>query len=79
MVLEKYGLRESLDAALLNLEIDGDIEPVLNCYRNLMIQRDVGYSDYCASEQIHRDSFYFLLLRTAILRPRAEVQLTMVS
>lgn len=79
MILEKYGLCESLNAALQNLEIDGDIEPVLNCYRDLMVQRDVGYSDYSASEQTHRDSFYFSLLRNAALRPRAEVQVTMVS
>ena len=73
VILEKYGLHESLNAALQNLEIDGDIEPVLNCYRNLMVQRDVGYTD---SEQIHRDSFYFSLLRNATLRPRAEVQVS---
>jgi len=79
VVLEKYGLRESLNAVLQNLEIDGDIEPVLNRYRNLMVQRDVGYSNYSASEQTHRDSFYFSLLRNATLRPRAEFQATMVS
>ena len=41
-VLEKYGLRESLNAALRSLEIDGDIQPVLSCYRDLMVQRDIG-------------------------------------
>jgi hypothetical protein len=79
VVLEKYGLRESLNAALQSFEIDGDIEPVLSCYRHLMVQRDVGYSDYSASEQIHRDSFYFSLLKNAALRPRAEFQVPMVS
>ena len=77
-VLEKYGLRESLNSALEFLKTDGDIRPVLSCYRDLIVQRDVGYSDYAASEQIHRDSFYFSLLRNASLSPQAEFQLTKV-
>jgi len=79
MILEKYGLRESLNAALRKLEIDGDIQPVLSCHRHLMAERDVGYDDYSASEQDHRDSFYFSLLRSAALRPCAEFRVTMVS
>jgi len=78
-VLEKYGLRESLNSALEFLEIDGDIRLVLSCYYDLMVQRDVGYSDFEASEQVHRDSFYFSLLRNASLRPHAEFMTTKVS
>jgi hypothetical protein len=68
-----------LNAALERLEIDGDIRPVLSCYRELMVQRDVGHSDFEASEEKHRDSFYFSLLRNASLRPLAEFMLTKPS
>jgi hypothetical protein len=77
-VLEKYGLRESLTSTLENLASNGNIQPVLSCYHNLMIQRDVGYSDFEASEKIHRDSFYFSLLRNASLVPKVEFPLTIV-
>jgi hypothetical protein len=77
-VLDKYGLRNSLTAALHSLKSSGNIESVLNCYRDLMAQRDVGYSDYEHSERIHRDSFYYSLLQNASLRPLAEFRLTMV-
>src|SRR5438477_422161 len=61
-VLHKYGLLESLISALILLETDGDIRPVLSCYRDLMMQRDVVYSDFKKSEEVHRDSFYFSLI-----------------
>jgi hypothetical protein len=44
-VLKRYGLRHSLAAALHSLKPNGNILPVLNCYRDLMVQRDVGHSD----------------------------------
>jgi hypothetical protein len=75
-VLEKYQLRETLSSALKGLDIDGDIQPVLRCYRNLMIQRDVHENDFRKSEETHRDSFYFSLLKNPALRPHAEFQLT---
>jgi hypothetical protein len=77
-VLSRYGLRESLNSALNYLETNGDIRSVLSCYRDLMIQRDVGYNDFAASEKTHRDSFYFPLLRNASLIPKAKFALTMV-
>lgn len=78
-VLENYGLCNSLDSALGFLTIDGDIKPVLSCYCDLMVQRDVGYSDFEASEQVHRDSFYFSLLRNSSLHLHGEFKLTKVS
>jgi hypothetical protein len=75
-VLEKYELRDNLRSVLERLEIDGDIRPVLRCYRDLMVQRDVHVNDFQKSEEIHRDSFYFSLLHNAALRPHAEFQLT---
>jgi hypothetical protein len=75
-VLEKYELRDNLRSVLERLEIDGDIRPVLRCYRDLMVQRDVHVNDFQKSEEFHRDSFYFSLLHNAALRPHAEFQLT---
>jgi hypothetical protein len=51
-VLEKYELRDNLRSVLERLEIDGDIRPVLRCYRDLMVQRDaceeiITLSAYC--------------------------------
>jgi integrase len=77
-VLKKHGLRHSLTAALHSLISNGDILPVLSCYRDLMVQRDVGHSDYESSEQIHRDSFYYSLLQNASLRPQVEFKPTKV-
>ena len=77
--LERYGLCGSLNSALRSFEIDGDIRPVLSCYQDLMVQRDVGNSDFTKSEDIHRDSFYYSLLMNASIRPHAEFRLTRVS
>ena len=76
MLSEKYELRETLDSALKGLEIDGDMRPVLRCYRKLMVQRDVHENDFQKSEETHRDSFYFSLLKNPSLRPQVEFQLT---
>jgi len=78
-VLNKYGLRSSLISTLDSLNSDGNIQPVLSCYRDLMVQRDVGYSDFNKSEESLRDSFYFSLLRNPSLQPRVEFPLTLVS
>jgi predicted AAA+ superfamily ATPase len=78
VVLEKYGLPFSLNATLDTLISKGHIQPVLSCYRDLMVHRDVGYSDYSKSEETHRDSFYFALLKNAALQPQAEFPLTLV-
>ena len=78
VVLERYGLQQSLNAALKDLETNGKIQPVLSCYQDLMIQRDVGTKDFEASETIHRDSFYFSLVRNALFRPNVEFALTKV-
>jgi hypothetical protein len=77
-VLRKYGLSGSLSAAVDFLCSDGDIQLVLSCYRDLMVQRDVGLSDFKKSEEIHRDSFYFLLLHDYCLRPRAKFKVIKV-
>src|SRR5271156_6344852 len=77
-VLQKYGLIESLSAALEFLCSDGDIQPVLSCYRDLMVQRDVGPTDFKKSEEIHRDSFYFSLLQNYSLHPRVEFKVIKV-
>ena len=71
-VLKKYGLRDSLHAALGFLYRDGEIGQVLSCYRDLMLQRDVTTGDLTKkTEEIHRDSFHFSLLQNH-LHPRVE-------
>ena len=75
-VLEKYELSEDLSFVLKYLKIDGDIRPILRCYRDLMVQRDVHENDFRKSEETHRDSFYFSLLHNPYLRPHAEFQMT---
>jgi hypothetical protein len=56
MVLERYQLRDTINSALGQLEIDGDIRPVLRCYRDLMVRRDVHQNDFRKSEENHHDS-----------------------
>src|SRR5205085_4409820 len=46
VVLERYQLRDSINSALEQLETDGNIRPVLKCYRDLMVQRDVHQNDF---------------------------------
>ena len=78
-VLERYKLSKSLVFALQRLAQNGDIERVLSCYRDLMIQRDVTVDDLIGMDEgKHRDSFYFSLLRSHQLLPRAEFKVTKV-
>jgi hypothetical protein len=41
-----------------------------------MVQRDVHENDFRKSEETHRDSFYFSLVKNPSLRPQVEFQLT---
>ena len=72
-ILDKYGLRDSLVSMLDSIISDGNIQPVLSCYRDLMVQRDIGYRDFNKSEEIHRDSFFFSLLRNFSLLPTSGI------
>jgi hypothetical protein len=79
-VLERYKLYEFFQFALRNLVDDGEIERVLSCYRDLMMQRDVTLKDLTdQSERDHRDSFYFCLRLSHHVFPRVEFQVTKVS
>lgn len=78
-VLQKYELLGSLYTALGLLETDGNIRPVLACYRRLMIKRDVGLNDFQKNETIHRDSFYFSLILNHFLQPHPEFPVTRAS
>src|SRR3954451_22595756 len=78
-VLERFKLSMSLNVALQTLVQDGDIERVLNCYRDLMTQRDVTVGDLTHQDEAkHRGSFYFSLLRNHHLLPQAEYKVTKV-
>ena len=78
-VLQQYELLDSLRTALGLLETDGDIRPVLACYRHLMVKRDVGLNDFEKNETIHRDSFYFSLILNHFLQPHPEFPVTRAS
>jgi hypothetical protein len=79
VILERYQLSQSLPVALHTLVRDGDIEPVLSCYRGLMTQRDVTLRDLTqTTEEKHRDSFYFSLLLNHHLLPRVEFKVKKV-
>ncbi len=76
-VISKYGLKY-LPAALIDLRTQGNIQGVLNCYRDLMVYWDVGEDDFNKSEEIHRDSFHFSLLQNHFLHPSSEYKVTKV-
>jgi hypothetical protein len=79
LVLGRYKLSQSLVVALQTLVQDGDIERVLSCYRDLMTQRDVTFSEVTTkTEENHRDNFYFYLLGNYLLLPRAEFRVIKV-
>jgi len=67
MVLEMYGLRHSVEAALSSLRCEGSIREMLSCYRDFLVQRDVGrggyvgYDDYPAFDRTHRETFNSIL------------------
>jgi hypothetical protein len=77
-VLEKFGIRGSLNSALESFRFDGNMQKVLNCYRILMVQRDVVNRDFNKSEEIHRNSFYFSMLQNYFIRPNTELKVTKV-
>ena len=57
----------------------GDIKPLLSCYQRLMIERDLGDGDLKKSEEIHRDSIYYALLKNPFLRQtKSEYEITKV-
>ncbi|KIX01367.1 uncharacterized protein Z518_09092 [Rhinocladiella mackenziei CBS 650.93] len=76
-ILEKYDLRNSLEEALLHLVEHGELEPTLGCYRELMMQRNITADDLTKkTEEHHRDSIYFCLLRNRFLVPWPEFKVT---
>ena len=75
-VLQKYELLGSLPTALNLLKTNGDLRSLLSCYQDLMVQRDVGCSDFEKQEDVHRDSFYFTLIQNHFYRPQPEFQVT---
>ena len=75
VVLEKFGIGDSLNSALEYFRAHGNIRKVLNCYRKLMLQRDVGSNK---SEEIHRDSFHISLLQNYFIHPNTELRVIKV-
>ena len=73
-VISKYGLKY-LPAALIDLRTQGNIQGVLNCYRDLMVYRDVGEDDFNKSEEIHRDSFHSRFCKTTFFTQGQNIKL----
>ena len=71
-ILNRYELRDSVESVINILENHGNIRPVLNIYRELMVKGDVGYNDFEKPEEAHRDSFYFSLLQGRLYRQHVE-------
>jgi hypothetical protein len=80
-VLDRYNMRATdVDAAMSNIASDGDVRPLLGCYRRLMVERDVGDGDLNKSEEIHRDSIHYVLLKNPLLnRSKTEFVVTKSS
>jgi len=72
-ILDRFDLRDTLPLALQYLATEGELGPILGCYRGLMKQRDNNHSALTeTTEGMHRDNFYFSLLRNPDLTPQVE-------
>ncbi|RUS31429.1 hypothetical protein BC938DRAFT_477841, partial [Jimgerdemannia flammicorona] len=69
-VLNRYDLRESdITGALQKIASTGDISELLACYQRMMSKRDVFFKDFQKSEEHHRDSICYAILKNPILMP----------
>jgi hypothetical protein len=67
-VLDRYRLQAGdIKGALQSIASTGEVSTLLACYQGLMCQRDVGPSDFDKSEEHHRDSLYYALLKNPLL------------
>jgi len=76
--LNRYQLRTSDIKGALQKLATGDISTLLGYYQRLMSIRDIGDSDLKnKSEEHHRDSFYYALLKNPLLlEANAEFEIT---
>ena len=75
-VINKFVLNKSLEFAVKDLIISGDITKVLRCSQDLMIRRDA--EDFNKSEENHRDGFYSSLIQNYLIDPHPEYKVTKV-
>ena len=77
-ILSRYRLRTiDLKKALQELVSTGNISMALGLYQRLMSHRD---DDFNKSEEAHRDSFYYALLKNPLLlEANAEFEITKVG
>jgi hypothetical protein len=80
-ILNRYRLRTSDIKDALQKLSTGDISTLLGYYQRLMSERDTGESDLKnKSEEHHRDSFYYALLKNPLLlEANAEFDITKVG
>jgi hypothetical protein len=80
-ILNRYQLRTSDIKNALQRLSTGDISMLLGYYQRLMSERDAGDSDLKnKSEEHHRDSFYYALLKNPLLlEANAEFEITRVG
>ncbi|RUP43713.1 hypothetical protein BC936DRAFT_136827 [Jimgerdemannia flammicorona] len=72
-VLNRYDLRESdITGALQKIASTGDISELLACYQRMMSKRDVFFKDFQKSEEHHRDSICYAILKNPILMVHPE-------
>ena len=80
-ILNRYQLRTSDIKNALQRSSTGDISMLLGYYQRLMSERDTSDSDLKnKSEEHHRDSFYYALLKNPLLlEANAEFEITRVG
>ena len=80
-ILNRYQLRTSDIKGALQKLATGDISTLLGYYQRLMSIRDIGDGDLKdKSEEHHRDSFYYALLKNPLLlEANAEFEITKVG
>ena len=64
---------------MLSLESTGDIKGVLAGYRQLMVERDVGWTDFEKNEEAHRDLLRNTILENPGLTSHVEYHVTKAS
>lgn len=75
--MDRYGLgAKDIDRAIDIFAATGDITESLNLYQYLMSKRDVHHDDFDKTEEIHANSFNYLLLKNVLLAIKPEFEVT---
>ena len=69
----------TIGEAVRSLESTGEIGKVLDNYRELMAERDVGWADFQKNEETHRDLLHNTILENPGLEAHVEYEVTKAS